>query len=152
VQRRRRIYADTSVLGGAAEPKFAFGSRQFLALAGADRFELVTSDLVIEELLRAPEGIRAGSEAALAHAMRIEITSEAEALAHAYVENGVVGYARYEDALHVALATVAECSHIVSWNFQHIVNDRRIPLFNAVNVLRGYNEIQIVTPYEVLGL
>ena len=39
----------------------------------------------------------------------------------------------FADALHVAVATVSGCSVIVSWNFKHIVNYRKIPLYNAIN-------------------
>ena len=39
---------------------------------------------------------------------------------------------------------------IVSWNFKHIVNFRRIPLYNAVNKANGYGEIGIFTPQEVI--
>jgi len=53
------------------------------------------------------------------------------------------------DATHVALATVTGCSMIISWNFKHIVNFRKIPLSNAVNRLSGYGEIGIYTPREV---
>jgi len=51
----------------------------------------------------------------------------------------------------VAVATVAECDVIVSWNFKHIVNFRKIPLFNAVNVLNGYRQISIYSPLEVIN-
>jgi hypothetical protein len=54
------------------------------------------------------------------------------------------------DALHVALATVSECNLIVSWNFRHIVHFQKVPLYNAVNRLEGYNEVGIYTPQEVL--
>ena len=41
--------------------------------------------------------------------------------------------------MHVALATVANARMIVSWNFKHIVNFQKIPLYNAVNKLKGYD-------------
>jgi hypothetical protein len=41
------------------------------------------------------------------------------------------------DALHVALALVARADALVSWNFKHLVQLRRIRGFHAVNVLRG---------------
>jgi hypothetical protein len=54
-------------------------------------------------------------------------------LQQAYLDAGVVTPNWADDALHVALASVSECSVIVSWNFQHIVNLRRIPLYNAIS-------------------
>jgi len=50
----------------------------------------------------------------------------------------------------VALATVAGCDLIVNWNFRHIVHFERIPLYNAVNSLRGYGRIDIHSPWEVI--
>ena len=64
---------------------------------------------------------------------------------------GILTEKWYDDALHVALATIAECNVIVSWNFKHIVNFRKIPLFNAVNMLNGYRQIAIHSPLEVIN-
>ena len=51
---------------------------------------------------------------------------------------------------YVAVATVSGCRAIVSWNFRHIVNFRRVPLYNAVNKAQGYGPIAIHTPPEVV--
>jgi hypothetical protein len=49
----------------------------------------------------------------------------------------------------VALASVAGADAVVSWNFKHLVQLRRIRGFHAVNVLRGYPLIEIRSPLEV---
>jgi hypothetical protein len=54
------------------------------------------------------------------------------------------------DALHVALATVSGCSTIVSWNFRHIVHFQRMAQYNLVNLSRGYPQIGIFSPAEVI--
>lgn len=71
-------------------------------------------------------------------------------LQQAYIAEGILTEKWYDDALHVALATVSGCDVIVSWNFKHIVNFKKIPLFNAVNVLKGYRPIAIHSPSEVI--
>ena len=71
------------------------------------------------------------------------------ALMEAYLTNGIVSPKYRVDAQHVALATVSRCDITVSWNFKHIVNFRRIPMYNAVNILRGYSDIAIYSPREV---
>jgi hypothetical protein len=48
------------------------------------------------------------------------------------------------------LATVSRCSIIVSWNFKHIVHFRKIPLYNAINLTRGYSTLAINSPSEVI--
>ena len=55
----------------------------------------------------------------------------------------------YDDATHIALATLADVDPLVSWNFRHIVHYDKIRLFNAVNLERGYKPIQIYSPREV---
>ena len=55
------------------------------------------------------------------------------------------------DALHIALAAVARDDVLVSWNFKHIVNLKRIHAYNAVNLKQGYPVLEIRTPREVPG-
>ena len=62
----------------------------------------------------------------------------------------VVPAASRVDALHVALASVAGADAVVSWNFKHLVQLRRIRGFHAVNVLRGYPLIEIRSPLELI--
>ena len=69
--------------------------------------------------------------------------------AAAYLTARVVPTASEGDALHVAAATVAGVNLIVSWNFKHIVNYRRIQLFNSVNPAMGYPLIDIRSPLEL---
>ena len=63
---------------------------------------------------------------------------------------GAIAARMRADALHIAVATVARVDVLVSWNFKHIVNLRRIHAYNAVNLKRGYPLLEIRTPREVL--
>ena len=38
------------------------------------------------------------------------------------------------DALHIAVASIAEVHLVVSWNYKHIVHYEKIRHFNAVNL------------------
>lgn len=67
-----------------------------------------------------------------------------------YLEAAIVGPASTADALHVALATVAEADVILSWNFKHIVHLDKIRGFNAINSLAGYRMIEIRSPWELV--
>ncbi|MBM3498869.1 MAG: type II toxin-antitoxin system VapC family toxin [Armatimonadetes bacterium] len=75
----------------------------------------------------------------------------ARALRDAYLEAQVVAPRWSNDALHVALATVARCHAIVSWNFRHIVHFHRVRAYNAVNAVMGYSSIAIHSPLEMVG-
>jgi len=98
----------------------------------------------------APERVQHSYRAVLASSESIDVDEASLRLRDAYLRAGVVSARWSPDALHVALATVTRCAIIVSWNFKHIVNFRRIPLYNAVNKAHGYGEIGIFTPQEVI--
>jgi hypothetical protein len=80
----------------------------------------------------------------------LEDSEEAAELAESYLTHGVVGPGSQADALHVALATVAPVTVLVSWNYKHLVNLGRIRNFNSVNLALGYAILEIRTPKEVL--
>jgi len=40
---------------------------------------------------------------------------------------------------------------LVSWNFKHIVNYKRINQFNGINLINGYKSLEIRSPREVIA-
>ena len=53
-----RIYADSSVFGGAFDDNFEWASNRFFELVKAGRFRLVVSTIVGDEISRAPRNVR----------------------------------------------------------------------------------------------
>ena len=148
--RPARIYADASVFGGVFDEEFATASSAFFNEVRGGRHILVASTLVRRELQPAPDEV-GQLFADLRPFMEVAaITPEAGRLQQAYLEHEIVTQQWADDALHVAIATVARCPVIVSWNFRHIVHRLKIPLYNAVNTLRGYSGIAIHSPREVI--
>ncbi|MGH2609719.1 MAG: PIN domain-containing protein [Tepidiformaceae bacterium] len=145
-----RVYVDTSVFGGVHDDEFRAPSERFFAAVRGGAFTLLVSEALVVEISSAPESVRATFEAHRAHMEALEATAEATALAEAYLAARVVPAASLVDALHVALASVAAADAVVSWNFKHLVQLRRIRGFHAVNVLRGYPLIEIRSPLEVI--
>jgi len=146
-----KIYADTSVFGGVFDEEFGAASGMLFDAIRAGAFRLATSEIVREEIAPAPQAVRDLFQEMARDAEIAPITTDALRLQEAYQEAGILAPQWKEDALHVALATVAGCDMIVSWNFKHIVHYRKIPLYNAVNALRGFGAIQIHSPLEVIG-
>jgi len=145
-----RVYADTSVYGGVFDEEFAEASRRFFDAVRQGEFVLVASVAVQQELAQAPDEVRERAEELFALGQMVEITEEAIELQQAYLGAEVVTSRGDLDALHVALATVAGCAIVVSWNFRHIVHFEKIPKYVAVNTLRGYAEVAIHSPPEVV--
>ncbi len=149
-RRTMSVYADTSVFGGVFDDEFREPSQAFVDAIAAGRFALVTSELVRQEIAGAPLVVRQLFDDMLPVADIATVTAEAIQLQQAYLNAGIVSERFATDALHVALATVSGVSMIVSWNFRHIVNFQKIPKYNAVNKLHGYNDIAIYSPLEVI--
>jgi len=145
-----RVYADTSVFGGVFDEEFQDASNGFFNAVREKRFSLLTSELVREEIQEAPKEVRRLFDEMLPIATVLDVIAEAIELQEAYLAEGIVAQKYLPDALHVALATTANASMIVSWNFRHIVNFQKIPLYNAVNTLKGYPSIAIYSPLEVI--
>lgn len=148
---KRRIYADTSVIGGCLDDEFGEWSNRFVDYVQSGGATIVVSDLTLLELEGAPEEVRAVlGRVPSAHREDVELTREARDLASAYISAGVVVVSKLVDAQHIAIATVCRADVVVSWNFKHIVNLDRIHAFNSVNLREGYSVIEIRTPQEVV--
>ena len=74
-----------------------------------------------------------------------EFTDDAALLAQQYVDSGVLRETQLVDAQHIAIATMSRVDVLVSWNFHHSVNLRRIQGFNSVNLRAGYPLLEIRT-------
>ena len=146
-----RVYADTSVFGGVLDKEFKFPSIRFFEMIREGAFRLVVSDIVRRELADAPQKVKKLLGEMLPESDIALINEEALLLRDAYISSGILSHRWLNDALHVAVAVVNECSMIVSWNFKHIVHYEKIPLYNAVNALHKYGSISIYSPLEVIG-
>jgi len=149
-QKTIRIYADTSVFGGVFDTEFKEASTAFFNAIKKARFVLVSSELIRQEIQAGPKRVQKLFSDILPLIEIAEITTEALRLQQAYTNAGILSEKHSTDALHVALATISQASLIVSWNFKHIVNFQKIPMYNAINTLHGYSEIAIYSPLEVI--
>ncbi|MBC8204986.1 PIN domain protein [bacterium] len=142
---------DTSVFGGCFDDEFSESSRKLFDEIKAGRFILVVSVTTLRELAYAPPRIwRLLEELPEEFIEVIAYSDEIRTLRDAYINAGVVGSANLFDAEHIASASVANVDLIVSWNFRHIVNFRKIRGYHAVNLVQGYHPISIHSPNEVI--
>ncbi len=109
-----RVYVDSSVFGGINDEEFSSDSRLFFEQVRDRRFTLLTSVVVMEELRQAPEAVQALFEVILPDAEILAVDETARALQAAYLTEGIVTSKSSQDALHVALASVAQADVIVS--------------------------------------
>lgn len=150
-----KLYVDTSVLGAMFD-KEPIGRPEtpqlFFETVRTRSDTLYISDLVLEEINRAPDRVRF-SLTTLIRQIRPLVLSESReslSLADEYVAARVIPVSSRDDARHVAIATLAGSDALVSWNFRHLVNLRRKRLVHSVNIRLGYPLIELVSPQEVL--
>src|SRR5579864_2255046 len=115
-----RLYLDTTI------PSYVFATdarermeitKRFMALAFNPSYEMLISDVVIRELNRAAEPKRQLLLDVVREFPVLLSTAESEELAEAYVREGILPRGSFEDARHVAIATLNAVDALISWNF-----------------------------------
>ena len=148
-----RVYVYTSVVGGFYGKEFDEATKVLFKKVENGEIILVVSELLEAELLRAPEHVRNHLDNySKKQIQRVELTEEAKILADRYIAERVVGATSKADCQHIAMATINKVDVLVSWNFKHIVNLKRIRGYNAVNLKNNYTMLEIRTPKEILEL
>lgn len=149
--KKRKVYLDTSVVGGYYDTEFEEDSKKLFQLFDQGVYIAVVSDTTLTELKNAPQRVQdLILKVPDSSIIRVEITKEMTELADLYVSEGIITPKYYDDALHIATACIAGIDVLVSWNFKHIVNLDKIHKFNSVNLREGYQVLEIRTPKEVL--
>jgi len=146
----QRIYIANSILGGYFDEEFEKDTKKLFDKVKKGDYEIVMSDITESELLSAPEKVKT-----LLNDLNIKyevvlLNDEAIALADEYIKEKVVGRTSRNDCLHIAIATAARLDLLVSWNFTHIVNIKRIRGYNGINIKNGYPPLEIRSPKEVI--
>lgn len=115
------------------------------------KFELVTSQLVIDEA-------SAGDPAAAAERLKlldglptVPIDDDARKLARAIVSASIMPPEAAADALHVAAAAVAGVQYLLTLNCRHIANAHELPRVYRLLDEHGFGQLLICTPVEFLG-
>ena len=149
---KTRIYIDTSVVGGYFVEEFQEDTKRFYKWFEENDVVFVISDLLDIELINAPEKVRNSlGKYDNSKFERIKLSQESIVLANEYIKHKVVGISSLEDCRHIAMATVHKVDYVVSWNFKHIVNIDRIIGYNSVNLMLGYEPVEIYTPFQLLN-
>jgi len=149
----KKVYIDTSVIGGSFDEEFKFWTDLFFKEVKKGEFQIVISEHLINELSFAREDVKNFLDSIPdKHKLFIEFTMEAKLLTDLYLKEKIVGPSSAVDCRHIATATVNNIEVLTSWNFKHIVNLNKIRLYNAVNVREGFRNIEIRSPREILDL
>jgi predicted nucleic acid-binding protein len=147
VSKKISLYLDTSVIGGYFDKEFEKDTKLLFEKIKAGKYNVFISDLVEDELEKAPENVKN-----LLNNFKfqwLKITSDCKILADEYIKEKVVGATSRDDCMHIATATINNIDILVSWNFKHIVNVERIRGYNTINFKYGYKQLEIRSPKDM---
>jgi PIN domain len=154
----KRAYIETSLISYfTARPSrdLVVAARQQITLEWWERrrwdFKLVTSELVLDEASRGNADAARLRLALLEDIVLLQVTPEAEKLAHAIISEGVLPDRAFADALHIAVATVHEVDYLVTCNCTHIANAEILPRVGRACATFGFSLSFVCTPDELLG-
>ena len=115
-----------------------------------DRFDLVASQLVINEASAGDSEAAKDRLSALASLTLLDATDEAAELAQELVSSGAVPEKAAEDAAHIAIAVTNGVEYLVTWNCRHIANASLRSQIDRVCRNAGYEPTIICTPDELM--
>lgn len=154
----KRAYVETSLISYlTARPSrdVVVAARQQITLEWWERrrrhFELVSSELVLDEAGRGDPEMSRSRLALLEEMVLLRVTAESEKLADAIIAKGLLPDVAYADALHIAVATVHEVDYLVTWNCAHIANAEILPRVGQTCGSFGLRLPIVCTPDELMG-
>lgn len=116
-----------------------------------NRFDLFVSILVLEEVARGEQNVAALRMAQLEGLATLEMTEEARELARQFVIRGLLPAKAFEDALHVAIATIQGMDYLLTWNCRHIANAEIAGRMATLAEELGYEMPTLCTPEQLMG-
>lgn len=111
---------------------------------------LCTSQVVLDELLRAPTGMRLAAMAMLSEVPVLQVPDRLGLVVAEYLKHKLMPAGSAADAAHVAMATLHGVDVLLSWNIKHIANPRKQRHIEAINARLGLSTPIITTPYGML--
>ena len=117
--------------------------------SGRDRFDLVVSEAVLEEIARG-DAVAAARRVAATEGMAVlSVTEPARALARGFLEAAAIPRKAAIDAAHVAIAATHGVDFLVTWNCTHIANAAVREKIEAVCRAARFRPPVICTPLEL---
>lgn len=151
-----RVYVETTI------PNFYYDFRDSPAVAlrreatrlwwatAAERYELLTSTVVVDELSKATSDRVALRLELLANVQMVPLLPTIADIVTTYLQHKLMPAKPPEDAMHLALASVHGCDLIVSWNCQHLANPNKAGHIRRINARLGLAVPRLLTPLHLL--
>jgi hypothetical protein len=113
-------------------------------------YELVTSDFVIAEFLRASQAKSVQADNFFQSIEVLPVLPRLEEVISFYMEQKLMPDDAAEDAAHLAMASLHAVEFILTWNCRHLANANKAPHIRILNARLGLQTPIIATPFEVV--
>ena len=114
------------------------------------RYDIYVSNLTVSELDQTIDPVKKKEFKDFVKKFNLlKQNKEAESLAKDYIDKKVLSKSSYEDALHIAIASINNINYLVSWNFTDIVKVKTKRMVNFVNSMDGVKTLEIISPPEL---
>jgi len=145
---KQSIYLDTSVVSAYFDNRIPYQQdvTQKWWETVQKSYELLLSQVVMEELQRTQEPKRSKFISLVAELSILAATEEIAQIAQGYVKSGIMPQRYLADALHVAYATYYRVHYLVTWNCSHLANVRKRRAVALFNTSAGLFVPDMVTP------
>ena len=155
MSKRLKLYFDTSIFNFAFAddaPDKKVITLKLIEEVKTGKYEVYISTVVLREIYEAQQK-KAKKLIELLNDLQpfeLEFDKECYELAAEYVKRGIIPVKYEDDAFHIAVASVNDLDALISWNFKHIVKLKTKKEVAGTNLLMGYKEIEIYSPWEVI--
>ncbi|MEO7319799.1 MAG: hypothetical protein ABIZ56_12490 [Chthoniobacteraceae bacterium] len=152
-----KVYLETSIFS------FYYDERQSPLIVGQrevtrewwdlwrESYDCWTATPVLVELDRGTLPHRHDAFALAATVPRLVPDAQAERLVQTYIDRKLMPNDPGGDAMHLALASLADCEFLLTWNCQHLANANKLPHLEHINRMRGVAVPRLVTPQQLWG-
>ncbi len=117
----------------------------------SDRYELVTSPAVLDELAGGRPELGAKRVALVRDLPLLPIEPVIIEIVETYIRYKLMPADPGGDAVHLALASYNKCDFLVTWNCRHLANANKFGHIRRVNTMLGLFVPALVTPLELMG-
>ncbi len=116
-----------------------------------DNFDIYISEIVIEEVSRGDSEMAAQRLSIVKDFPSLEVTKISVKLASEFIAKSNLPPSAYDDAIHIAIATINELDYLLTWNCKHIANAQIQKKLREIAESFSYKLPTICTPVELTG-
>lgn len=158
---KQRLYIESTVwyqMVNYSSSEYKKRAEQLFKLIEEKKYDIYISNIVLEEIGKNSDRYRGRLEELLEQYKPTVIIEniDTEMIAHTYLEHAYKSFDRKDvicDAYHAALATTANISYMVSYNYKHFLNISILDHLYSVNLIAGYNNrVSILPPFMFMTL